>query len=60
MENHPPKFELSTDQFAELNQVKPQTVRARLGKTGSYFNVTPKKLANGRLAFPVVQVVAKV
>jgi len=26
------------------------------GKTGSYFGVVPRKLVNGRLAFPAVQV----
>jgi hypothetical protein len=41
-----------------LNQVKPQSVRARLCRTGSYFGVKPVKLASGRLAFPNVQVAA--
>ena len=50
------KYELSVEQFACLNQVKPQTVRSRLCKSGSYFGVLPLKLANGRLAFPRVQV----
>ena len=50
------KYELSADQFAALNQVKAQTVRARLCRTGTYFGVTPKKLLNGRLAWPAVQV----
>lgn len=51
-------YELSAEQFASLNQVKPQTVRARLCRTGSYFGIRPLKLANGRLAFPAVQVAA--
>lgn len=50
------EFPLSCDEFARLNQVKAQTVRVRLCKTGSYFGVRPLKLANGRLAFPAVQV----
>ncbi len=50
------KFELSAEQFAALNQVKAQTVRARLCRTGSYFGIRPLKLANGRLAWPAVQV----
>ena len=50
------KYELSAEQFAHLNQVKPQSVRARLCRTGSYFGVRPLKLANGRLAWPAVQV----
>lgn len=50
------KYELSAEQFAALNQVKSQSVRARMCRTGSYFGVRPLKLANGRLAFPAVQV----
>lgn len=56
METNSPKYELSAEQFAALNQVKSQTVRARLCRTGSYFGVLPLKLANGRLAWPAVQV----
>jgi len=52
------KYELSAEQFASLNQVKAQSVRARLCRTGSYFGVIPRKLASGRLAFPNVQVAA--
>nr|WP_301101081.1 hypothetical protein [Propionivibrio sp.] len=52
----PQKYPLSADQFAALNQVVAQSVRARLCRTGSYFGVRPVKLANGRLAFPNVQV----
>ncbi len=50
------KYDLSAEQFAALNQVKSQTVRARLCRTGSYFGIVPLKLANGRLAWPAVQV----
>ncbi|WP_407280126.1 hypothetical protein U5817_06720 [Aromatoleum evansii] len=49
-------YPLDTDTFAARNQVKGQSVRARVCRTGSYFGVTPKKLANGRLAWPDVQV----
>ena len=49
-------YPLSCAQFAALNQVKPQTVRARICNHGSYFSVIPRKLANGRLAFPEMQV----
>lgn len=52
----PIKYELSTDQFAALNQVKAQSVRARLSETGAYFTIRPLKLASGRLAWPNVQV----
>lgn len=50
------EYNFSAEQFAALNKVKPQSVRARICRTGSYFGVVPKKLANGRLAFPSVQV----
>jgi hypothetical protein len=49
-------YDKSCEQFAFLNQVAAQSVRARLCRTGSYFGVRPLKLANGRLAFPAVQV----
>ena len=49
-------FPWSAAQFAAENQVKAQSVRARLCRTGSYFGVVPIKLASGRLAFPAVQV----
>ncbi len=52
----PQKYDLSAEQFAALNQVATQTVRARLYRTGTYFGVRPLKLANERLAFPAVQV----
>ncbi len=50
------KYELSAEQFAAINQVKAQSVRARLCRTGSYFGIVPLKLANGRLVWPAVQV----
>lgn len=58
MQTHlPSKHPLSCEDFAARNQVKPQSVRARICRTGSYFGVRPIKLASGRLAFPDVQVV---
>lgn len=50
------EYPLSCEQFARLNQVQPQTVRARICRYGNYFGITPRKLANGRLAFPAIQV----
>lgn len=50
---------LSAAEFAKLNQVKAQSVRAQICRSGSYFGVKPDKLANGRLVFPAVQLVAK-
>ncbi|RIV48820.1 DNA-binding protein [Burkholderia pseudomallei] len=48
------RFTDDTDQFAELNGVKAQSVRKRYAKTGSYFGVRPLKLANRRLKWPHV------
>ena len=50
------QYELNGEEFAALNKVKAQSVRARLCRTGSYFGVRPLKLANGRLAWPAIQV----
>ncbi len=52
----PQQFPLDTDSFAARNNVKGQSVRARICRFGHYFGIRPKKLANGRLAFPDVQV----
>lgn len=43
---------LSTEEFAAPRKVKPESVRSRYSKTGSYFGVKPIKLANGRLLWP--------
>lgn len=51
-------FPLNTDTFAERNNVKGQSVRSRICRFGHYFGIRPRKLANGRLAFPDVQVTA--
>ena len=47
-------FTDETEQFAELNGVKAQSVRKRYSQTGSYFGVRPLKLANRRLKWPHV------
>lgn len=49
-------YPLDTEEFAKANGVLPQSVRARVCRFGSYFGVIPKKLANGRLMWPSVQV----
>ncbi len=49
-------YPLGTDEFARLNLVREQTVRARVCRTGTYFGIAPQKLASGRLAWPNVQV----
>lgn len=43
---------INTEEFAARNLVKPESVVARLCRTGSYFGVRPEKLANGRLLWP--------
>ena len=43
---------LSTEQFAELLHGKPNTIRSRLCKTGSYWGIKPVKLPSGRLLWP--------
>lgn len=50
-------FKLDTEQFAGRQNVKPNTVRSRVCRFGSYFGITPLRLKNGRLAWPDVQVV---
>lgn len=50
------EYPLDTDAFASRNKIKGQSVRARVSRTGSYFGVIPRKLANGRLAWPDIQV----
>lgn len=53
---NPEDFTLTTEEFAKLNMVKAQSVRCRLCRFGTYFGVRPAKLANGRTAWPNVQV----
>jgi hypothetical protein len=49
------KYDKDTESFAAANGVKGHSVRARMCRTGSYFGITPMKLANGRLLWPDVQ-----
>ncbi len=51
------EFTLSTEDFATRNGVKAQSVRARICRFSDYFGIRPRRLANGRLMFPDVQVV---
>ena len=43
----------STEAFAAMHLVRPQSVRSRYCRKGSYFGVRPRKLPNGRLLWPV-------
>ncbi len=40
---------ITTEVLAERLGIKPQSIRVRLCRTGSYFGLRPKKLPNGRL-----------
>jgi hypothetical protein len=42
----------NTDEFAAALGTKPQTVRARVCKTGSYYGARPLKLPNRMLRWP--------
>lgn len=53
-----PEYSLSCAEFAALNGVKAQSVRARICREGHYFGIRPRKLANRRVMFPAVQVAA--
>ncbi len=49
----------TTADFAAANGVLARSVLLRLQRTGSYHGVTPLRLANRRLLWPAVQVVAQ-
>ncbi|AKZ65478.1 hypothetical protein F506_17925 [Herbaspirillum hiltneri N3] len=40
---------LTTEEFAYALGLQPQSIRKRYSETGSYFDVKPAKLPNGRL-----------
>lgn len=39
----------TTNEFAEIMGIRPQSIRKRHFQTGSYFSVRPIKMPNGRL-----------
>jgi len=47
-----PKFNRTTESLSADIGVKPNSIRVRLCRTGSYFGLRPKKLPNGRLLWP--------
>ena len=60
---HPPQMRLpsyevhdmddkTTETLADRLGIKPQSIRARVCRTGSYFGLRPLKLPNGRLLWP--------
>lgn len=40
---------LTTEQLADALSLRPQTLRKRYSKTGTYFGLRPLKLPNGKL-----------
>ena len=43
---------LTTEQVAETAHCKPNSIRTRLCKTGSFYGIKPVKLPSGRLLWP--------
>ena len=50
--SNPPPHEITTEKLAIQCGVRPQSIRVRLCRSGSYFGIKPRKLANGRLMWP--------
>lgn len=48
---------LSTEQFAKIIHVKPESVRSGLCRNGNYLGIQPLKLPNRRLAWPAKDVI---
>lgn len=47
---------ITTEQYAEITNVKAETIRSGYCRTGNYLGVVPKKLPNRRLAWPAKDV----
>jgi hypothetical protein len=45
-------MDTTTETLAAGLGIKPQSIRARVCRTGSYFGLRPAKLPNGRLLWP--------
>lgn len=45
-------YTITTERLAELIGLRPQSIRSRMSRTGSYFGLLPRRLANGRLLWP--------
>ena len=48
----PMHYSLSTEEYASRRKVKPESVRVRLSRSGSYFGDVPIRQPNGRLLWP--------
>lgn len=49
---------LSTEEFAAVLRLRPQTIRAGLCRNGHYLSLRPSKLPNGRLLWDASEVEA--
>jgi hypothetical protein len=47
---------LTTEHLAQAALCKPNSIRSRLCKTGSFYGIKPVKLPSGRLLWPADQV----
>lgn len=52
MTDHHPAGQ-TTEALAQSLRLQPQSIRARVCRTGSYFGLVPTKLPNGRLLWPM-------
>ncbi|WP_199671302.1 hypothetical protein [Salinisphaera sp. Q1T1-3] len=52
MNQHPANGGLSTEALSRATGLKPESIRVRLCRTGSYYGIKPRKLPNGRLLWP--------
>jgi len=43
---------ITTERLADFLGIRPNSIRIRLCRTGSYFGLLPAKLPNGRLLWP--------
>jgi hypothetical protein len=50
--NEEAQYIYNTRQFARLMLVAPEAIRNQLYRHGSYYGIIPKRLVNGRLAWP--------
>jgi hypothetical protein len=50
--------QVTTEQLAELIHGKPNSIRTRLCKTGSFYGIKPIKLPSGRLLWPTDKIQA--
>lgn len=57
-EVHLRRLKLSTEEFAKILRLRPQTIRAGLCRNGHYLSLKPSKLPNGRLLWDAAEIEA--